>query len=65
MTGATTDHDLIRILKESAKRPVTPSEIWDQRVSFVWGQMMDCAPQITRAEIEQEAVRLYGPRPSE
>lgn len=36
---------------------------WDQRISFVYGQMMDCAPHITRDQIEAEAIRVYGPRP--
>jgi hypothetical protein len=65
MRDTPTDPELNRLLKEGAKRPMTPCEVWDQRVSFVWGQMMDCAPEITRAEIEQQVARFYGPRPSQ
>lgn len=54
---------LMRLLEESTKRPMTPQEIWDQRVSFVYGQMMDCAPHITREDIERQATKIYGPRP--
>lgn len=48
----------------SPPRKLTPAEIWDQRVSFVFGQLMDCAPHITREEVEARAVEMYGPRPS-
>lgn len=57
--------ELIRLLKKAKDHVMTPAEIWDQRVSFVYGQMMDCAPQITREQVEQHATEEYGPRPSQ
>lgn len=56
--------ELDRLLKEAASRPMTPAEIWDQRVSWAYGQMMECAPEVTREQVEQRAVDMYGPRPS-
>jgi len=42
---------------------MTPQELWDQRVSFVHGQLMDCAPHVAREEVEKSAEGIYGPRP--
>ena len=55
---------LDRLLEEAGKMQLTPQEIWDQRVSFAFGQMMDCSPEVTRDQVEARAVELYGPRPS-
>tara|TARA_R110000803_G_scaffold46081_2_gene96773 strand:- start:2158 stop:2286 length:129 start_codon:yes stop_codon:yes gene_type:complete len=41
---------------------MTPQMIWDQRVSFAFGQMME-NPQVTREMVERQATALYGPRP--
>ena len=57
-----TDEKLIRLLADAAARPLTPGEIWDQRVSFAYGQMME-NPQVTREMVERQATALYGPRP--
>lgn len=51
------------LLKESAGRKLTPREIWLQCVSFVYGQMMNCAPHVTREEVERHAIEHYGPCP--
>lgn len=56
--------ELEALLKIAATHVMTPREIWDQRVSFVFGQMMDCAPGVTRQQVEDIAVREYGPRPA-
>lgn len=45
--------ELERLLKEAASRPMTPDELFDQRVSFVYGQMMDCHPDITKDEVRK------------
>ena len=44
---------------------MTPTEIWDQRVSFAYGQMMDCAPHVKREDVERRAAEVYGPRPAD
>ena len=54
---------LDELLRKAAAHKMTPREIWDQRVSFVYGQMMDCAPDITREEVERRVIEMYGPRP--
>ena len=59
----TTDPVLLALLKASATHSMTPREIWQQRVSFVYGQMMDCAPELTREDIERKAEEVYGPCP--
>lgn len=60
-----TDPELLRLLEAAAKRPMTPAQHWRQRVSFVYGQMMDCAPQVTREQIEKWATDMYGPCPED
>lgn len=56
--------ELNRLLREAARRPLTPAELWKQRVSFVYGQLQDCAPEITRDQVEARATEIYGPKPS-
>jgi len=55
--------ELDRLLEAAKHHVITPRETWMQRVSFAYGQMMDCAPHITRAEIEIRATETYGPCP--
>ncbi len=55
---------LERLLKESTKDEMTPGEIWDQRISFVYGNP-PFSSKITREEVEDSAVKIYGPRPAE
>lgn len=57
------DAKLDKLLKIAASRKMTAAEIWEQRISFVYGQLMDCAPHITRDEIELRAIETYGPKP--
>ena len=57
--------DLDRLLEMARAHVVTPREIWLQRVSFVYGQLMDANPGVTRQEIEERAARIYGPCPNE
>ena len=58
------NEELTELLKKAKDHVMTPREKWDQRVSFVYGQLMDCAPHITREDIKREATKTYGPRPS-
>ena len=62
MENLKTPDDLLQKLKDSAQRKMTPREIWDQRVSFAFGQMME-NPNVTREMVEAQAVKTYGPRP--
>lgn len=57
--------ELDRLLKEARDHVMTPAEIWDQRISFTYGQLMDCAPEITQEQVERQAEAIYGPRPSD
>ena len=57
--------ELDELLEKAKHHVMTPREIWMQRVSFVFGQMMDCNPNITREQIEARAVEQYGPCPEE
>lgn len=56
--------ELERLLEEAKGHVMTPREIWLQRVSFVYGQMMDCSPGITREDVEARAAETYGPCPA-
>ena len=44
---------LERLLKECANRPVTNEELLEQKVSFVYGQMMDCSPNVIKDKIRE------------
>lgn len=56
---------LTKLLNEALKRVPTPQELWDQRVSFVYGQLAFSNPNITKEEVAKRAEALYGPRPKE
>lgn len=55
---------LIELLKDATKHKMTAREIWQQRVSFVYGQLPDNAVA-TREDVERNAVRVYGPCPED
>lgn len=55
--------DLDALLKAAASIIMTPAEIWDQRVSFVYGNLMD-NPRVTREMVRARATEMYGPRPT-
>ena len=57
-----TESEIVDRLREVAEQPMTPQMIWDQRVSFAFGQMME-NPDVTREMVERQATALYGPRP--
>lgn len=54
-----TDADLLRRLKEAARRPVTAEELQRQRVSFVFGNM-DEKSSMTRGDVERVLDRADG-----
>ena len=53
---------LEELLKVALKNELTSQEIWDQRVSFIFGNL-PFSSKITRAEVKAAAVKVYGPRP--
>ncbi len=55
--------ELEKLLRAARKHKMTPREIWDQRISFVYGQLMDSAPRVTKEDIIARATEMYGPRP--
>ena len=59
------DPALEALIEKARHHVMTPAEIWDQRVSFVYGQMMDCVPEITREQVKARITEQHGPRPSE
>ena len=54
--------DLDKLLKDAVSRPMTPRDIWQQRVSFVFGQLME-SPSITRKMVVERVEEVYGPCP--
>lgn len=58
-----TNPELIRLLEAAKLRgPLTPREIWQQRVSWAYGNnLSDNAP--TREQVEAAAIAVYGPCP--
>ena len=51
---------LDRLLKEAAKRPMTAADRREQQISFVYGQMMDCAPHLTKDDIRRIDAEMWG-----
>ncbi len=56
---------LDKLLKKAARHKMTPAERWDQRISFAYGQLMDCRPNVSRQDIIDAATHMYGPRPKD
>jgi hypothetical protein len=55
--------ELDELLRNAAKRRMTPSEIREQRRSWVRGELMLANPELTREEADRritEAERLMG-----
>ncbi len=63
MRPCPTRPELEELLKKAKKYCLTPQDIWDQRVSFVHGQLMNCSPATTKEDIIKAATKIYGPRP--
>ncbi len=55
---------LDELLKEARSYEMTPAERWDQRINFVYGQLMDSKSVISRQQVINHAIKMYGPRPS-
>lgn len=48
-----TNPTLERLLALARDHVMTPEEVFEQKVSFVYGQMMDCAPHITKEQVRE------------
>ena len=44
---------LEELLKKSAARPMTAEERFEQKVSWVYGQLQDCNPEVTKDQVRQ------------
>ena len=61
MTDTPDRTKLDRLLKEAAALPpMTAEQIREQKISFVYGQLMDCAPHVTKEDIAAELDRMEG-----
>lgn len=50
-----------RLIEEAkARGPMSSAELRAQQISFVYGQLMDAAPHITKAQIGAEFDRMEG-----
>jgi hypothetical protein len=56
------DRDWLTRLIEWARTlpPMTPAEVREQKISFIYGQLMDCAPDMTREEVAARYDVMYG-----
>ena len=55
-----TDPDLLALLEAAKHHVMTPEEIREQRISFVYGQMMDCAPGMSKDDVRKISDAVYG-----
>ena len=55
-----TDKRLLALIERAKGHVMTSDEIRAQRISFVYGQMMDCAPHLSKQDIGDEHDKLYG-----
>ncbi len=54
--------DLDALVKAALKHELTPGELWDQKLSFVYGNLPKGI--ITpKAHVKARMIALYGPRP--
>lgn len=50
--------ELEALLKKALAHEMTPEELFEQKVSFVYGQMMNCNPEVTKDSV-REMLRKY------
>ncbi len=53
------DEKLEERLKESASHKMTVEEIKTQTISFIYGQLMNCAPEITCKQVKEAYFRQH------
>ena len=47
--------ELERLLEWARHYEMSPEEQFEQKVSFAYGQMMDCAPHVTKNQVREAA----------
>lgn len=52
--------DLTELLKRAAQHKMTPEEVFEQKVSWVYGQLMDCNPEVTKEQVRERLMRNQG-----
>jgi len=56
-----TDPELLALLERAKDLPpLTPAQIKEQRISFVYGQLVDCAPSVTKDQVRAIDDAMYG-----
>lgn len=50
--------DLQKLLEKAAGLPMTPEELFEQKVSFVYGQLMDCNPEVTKDQVRAQLRKM-------
>ncbi len=65
MSGVPTRPELLALIEKSKKHVMTPAEIWDQRVSWVYGNISMSNSRVTREHVIATITETHGPRPSE
>jgi hypothetical protein len=57
--------ELERLLEQARNAPpMTPAQMWDQRVSYAYG-MLPFSSTRTREQVEAAVIKAYGPRPED
>jgi hypothetical protein len=54
--------ELKQLLDWARSHEMTPAEIYEQRISFAYGNLSVDSP-LTKDDVRREAERLYGPAP--
>jgi len=53
------------ILEQAKGLTISPAMAWDQRVSWLYGEMSFDNPEFTREMAIRVVVKIYGPRPND
>lgn len=51
---------LLRLLEDAKNHIMSPEERRAQKISFVYGQMMDCSPHITKEQVAARLDKMEG-----
>jgi hypothetical protein len=56
--------ELLALIEKAKRHVMTPEEQRAQRISFVYGQLMDCAPHVTKEEVARIHDQEYSALPA-
>src|SRR5690606_22508806 len=59
-----TNPELLRLLEEARNHVMTPAEIYEQRISFVYGNLSIENDKITKGMVRKWVEETYGPPPT-